>query len=141
MNTVYFYDSWGKNINCWNPFSACSNPTGPIKINLLILQERARSTAMGYEDPTCPTYEATTASFHKCLQEVLTRVSGNKENLNVMVASHNEDTVRYTIQMMNELKIKPEDKIVCFGQLLGMCDHVTFPLGKFIQLFVLLSCM
>ncbi|CAB3219914.1 unnamed protein product [Arctia plantaginis] len=93
-------------------------------------QERARSTAMGYEDPTCPNYEATTASFHKCLHEVLTRVSSNKENLNVMVASHNEDTVRYTIQMMNELKIKPEDKIVCFGQLLGMCDHVTFPLGQ-----------
>lgn len=47
-----------------------------------------------------------------------------------MVASHNEDTVRYAIQLMNDLNIKPEDKVVCFGQLFGMCDHVTFPLGE-----------
>ncbi|KAI5632198.1 proline dehydrogenase domain-containing protein [Phthorimaea operculella] len=46
----------------------------------------------------------------------------------IMVASHNEDTVRYAIQLMKKYDIKPEDRVVCFGQLLGMCDHVTFPL-------------
>lgn len=54
----------------------------------------------------------------------------NKERLGIMVASHNEDTVRYAIQLMKEHDIKPEDKVVCFGQLLGMCDHITFPLGN-----------
>ncbi|KOB75580.1 Sluggish A, isoform A, partial [Operophtera brumata] len=38
------------------------------------------------------------------------------------------DTVRYAIQLMKEHNIKPEDRVVCFGQLLGMCDHITFPL-------------
>lgn len=96
-----------------------------------IEQERARAAAMGYEDPTCVNYEATTVSFHKCLKEILSRVKGpNKERLGIMVASHNEDTVRYAIQLMNEHNIKPEDKVVCFGQLLGMCDHITFPLGQ-----------
>ena len=47
-----------------------------------------------------------------------------------MVASHNEDTIRYAIKMMEELNIKPEDKVICFGQLLGMCDQLSFPLGK-----------
>lgn len=96
-----------------------------------IEQERARSAAMGYEDPTCESVEATTASFHKCLKEILSRVKNEqKDRLGIMVASHNEDTVRYAIQLMKEHDIKPGDKVVCFGQLLGMCDHITFPLGQ-----------
>lgn len=31
---------------------------------------------------------------------------------------------------MKEIGICPEDKVICFGQLLGMCDYITFPLGK-----------
>jgi proline dehydrogenase len=48
----------------------------------------------------------------------------------IMVASHNEDTVRFAIEKMNEIGISPEDKVICFGQLLGMCDYITMPLGK-----------
>lgn len=44
-----------------------------------------------------------------------------------MVASHNEDTVRFAIEKMDEIGILPEDKVICFGQLLGMCDYITFP--------------
>lgn len=96
-----------------------------------IEQERARAAAMGYEDPTCESVEATTVSFHKCLKEILSRVKGEcKDRIGIMVASHNEDTVRYAIQLMSEHGIRPGDKVVCFGQLLGMCDHITFPLGQ-----------
>ncbi|KAI8442452.1 hypothetical protein MSG28_005959 [Choristoneura fumiferana] len=98
-----------------------------------IEQERARAAAMGYEDPSCESVEATTASFHKCLKEILSRVKGREgkpSQLGIMVASHNEDTVRYAIQLMQQHRILPGDKVVCFGQLLGMCDHVTFPLGQ-----------
>lgn len=31
---------------------------------------------------------------------------------------------------MMELGIHPSEKKVCFGQLLGMCDQITFPLGE-----------
>lgn len=46
-------------------------------------QERARAAAMGYEDPTCESVDATTASFHKCLKEILSRVKVNYNRLDL----------------------------------------------------------
>lgn len=48
----------------------------------------------------------------------------------IMVASHNEETVGYTVNKMREYGIHPLDRVICFGQLLGMCDHISLPLGK-----------
>lgn len=56
------------------------------------------------------------------------------KKIGIMVASHNEDTVRFAIEKMKEIGISPEDKVICFGQLLGMCDYITFPLGMFIKI-------
>ncbi|XP_055612273.1 proline dehydrogenase 1, mitochondrial isoform X1 [Uranotaenia lowii] len=101
-----------------------------------IEQERARAAALGYEDPTNPSFEATTEMYHKTLTECLRRIRLLKDaNIDpkmiaIMVASHNEDTVRFAIKKMEEIGIHPEDKVICFGQLLGMCDYITFPLGQ-----------
>ncbi|XP_054727683.1 proline dehydrogenase 1, mitochondrial isoform X3 [Anastrepha obliqua] len=99
-------------------------------------QERERAASMNYPDPICPNYEATTDMYHKTLTECLRRIKLLKDNgedakkIGIMVASHNEDTVRFAIERMKEIGISPEDKVICFGQLLGMCDYITFPLGQ-----------
>ncbi|XP_058454211.1 proline dehydrogenase 1, mitochondrial isoform X1 [Malaya genurostris] len=101
-----------------------------------IEQERARAAALGYEDPTNPSFEATTDMYHKTFTECLRRIRILKDagedpkKIAIMVASHNEDTVRFAIEKMKEIGIHPEDKVICFGQLLGMCDYITFPLGQ-----------
>ncbi|XP_007533448.1 proline dehydrogenase 1, mitochondrial isoform X2 [Erinaceus europaeus] len=92
-------------------------------------QERARAAEMGYEDPINPTYEATNVMYHRCLNYVLEKLTHNTK-AEVMVASHNEDTVRFTLRRMEELGLHPTDRQVCFGQLLGMCDQISFPLGQ-----------
>ncbi|XP_015016554.2 proline dehydrogenase 1, mitochondrial isoform X4 [Drosophila mojavensis] len=99
-------------------------------------QERARAQALGYADPVNPSYEATTEMYHKTLAECLRRIKVLKDcgqdarKIGIMVASHNEDTVRFAIENMKSIGISPEDKVICFGQLLGMCDYITFPLGQ-----------
>uniref|UniRef100_A0A803VL17 Proline dehydrogenase n=1 Tax=Ficedula albicollis TaxID=59894 RepID=A0A803VL17_FICAL len=92
-------------------------------------QERERAAQMGYEDPINPTYEKTNEMYHRCLDYVLEEIKRSRK-ASVMVASHNEDTVKFTLRRMMELGIHPSDKKVCFGQLLGMCDQITFPLGQ-----------
>ncbi|XP_058388190.1 proline dehydrogenase 1, mitochondrial isoform X2 [Diceros bicornis minor] len=92
-------------------------------------QERARAVEIGYEDPINPTYEATSAMYHRCLDYVLEELMHNAK-AEVMVASHNEDTVRFTLRRMEELGLHPADRQVSFGQLLGMCDQISFPLGQ-----------
>ncbi|KAM7331412.1 hypothetical protein ACRRTK_008120 [Alexandromys fortis] len=92
-------------------------------------QERARAMEIGYEDPINPTYEATNVMYHRCLNYVLEKLK-HSPKAKVMVASHNEDTVRFTLCRMEELGLHPDDGQVCFGQLLGMCDQISFPLGQ-----------
>lgn len=92
-------------------------------------QERERAEELGYEDPINPDYESTNRMYHKVLDFVLDEIALNG-NANVMVASHNEDTVKHTLRRMNELGLTPRENKVYFGQLLGMCDQISFPLAQ-----------
>ncbi|XP_023415084.2 proline dehydrogenase 1, mitochondrial isoform X1 [Loxodonta africana] len=92
-------------------------------------QERTRAAEIGYKDPINPTYEDTNAMYHRCLNYVLEELKHNAK-AKVMVASHNEDTVRFTLGRMEELGLHPAERQVYFGQLLGMCDQISFPLGQ-----------
>ncbi|XP_068166800.1 proline dehydrogenase 1, mitochondrial [Antennarius striatus] len=92
-------------------------------------QERERAEELSYEDPINPDYQSTNRMYHMCLDYVLEEIALNR-NANVMVASHNEDTVKHTIRRMNELGLLPTENKVYFGQLLGMCDQISFPLGQ-----------
>jgi len=99
-------------------------------------QERARATLLGYKDPINADYEATSAMYHSVLDECLTRIKALKDagddpqKVGIMVASHNADTVRYGVKRMEELDLDPQERVLCFAQLLGMCDQITFPLGQ-----------
>merc|ERR1712045_597708 len=99
-------------------------------------QERARAKLLGYKDPINPDYEATSAMYHSVLDECLRRIKALKDagddpqKVGIMVASHNADTVRYGVKRMAELELDPQERVLCFAQLLGMCDQITFPLGQ-----------
>lgn len=94
-------------------------------------QERERAETIGYDDPINPTYEATSDMYHTVMEEVMRQINlRERGKIAVMIASHNEDTVRHAVQLMKKYNIGPDDRLICFGQLLGMCDYVSFPLGQ-----------
>jgi proline dehydrogenase len=99
-------------------------------------QERARAQLLGYKDPININYEATSDMYHKVLDECLTRIHTLKtsgqdpQRVGIMVASHNQDTVKFGVRRMSELDLDPQERVLCFAQLLGMCDQITFPLGQ-----------
>lgn len=100
-----------------------------------IEQERKRAAQLGYPDPTNPSYEATNEMYYNIVDNMFDRIRCNKDagqlhKLLLMVASHNEDTIRYVIEQMEINDVHAEDKVIFFAQLLGMSDYITFPLGN-----------
>lgn len=62
-------------------------------------QERRLAREYGYEDPINPNFEVTSQIYHTCLDEVLKyTVKRKPDQTRIMIASHNEDTIRYAIQ-------------------------------------------
>ena len=93
-------------------------------------QERERAFNMGYEDPINENFDATTKMYESSLMHSLEEIKKKPGFVNIMVASHNEDTIRFAIEKMDEFGIRPNDNYICFGQLYGMCDFISFYLGE-----------
>ena len=90
-------------------------------------QERLRARTLGYTDPIHPSYQATSNCFNEVLNAVLEETK--RGNANVLVATHNENSIQVAIKRMHELGISAQERKVFFGQLLGMSDAISFTLG------------
>jgi hypothetical protein len=92
-----------------------------------MLQERARAGSMGYNDPIHATAPDTHACYDACAETLLGGVA--RGSAEVMIASHNEASIARVVDRMRALGLDPTTGGVSFGQLLGMCDHVSLSLG------------
>ena len=65
-----------------------------------MIQERERAAAVGYEDPVNENFEATTAMMERVIDTTFDEIvrRADKKKVAIMVASHNEDTVRHVVQ-------------------------------------------
>uniref|UniRef100_A0A3Q3JQ10 Proline dehydrogenase n=1 Tax=Monopterus albus TaxID=43700 RepID=A0A3Q3JQ10_MONAL len=80
-------------------------------------QERARAKEIGYEDPINPDYEATNRI------SLVDHDGNSNSNFHYVI-------VCLCFFRMNDMGLSPTENKVYFGQLLGMCDQISFPLGQ-----------
>lgn len=90
-------------------------------------QERQRAADLDYEDPIYPDKAHTNSCYINMFEILLSQIEQRK--CEVMIASHNEFSIQYVVEKMRQSDINPADGGIYFGQLLGMCDQVTYLLG------------
>uniref|UniRef100_A0A674P908 Proline dehydrogenase n=1 Tax=Takifugu rubripes TaxID=31033 RepID=A0A674P908_TAKRU len=93
-------------------------------------KERTLAEKEGRPDPVHTSWEDTNESYNACLNIMLDAISQTPERYRIIVASHNEESIRLAGTRIAELGIDKDGGAVCFGQLLGMCDHVSLTLVK-----------
>ncbi|XP_042363516.1 hydroxyproline dehydrogenase [Plectropomus leopardus] len=93
-------------------------------------KERKLAEKEGRVDPVHQCWEDTNDSYNGSLDVMLEEISQKPDHFRIIVATHNEESVRRAAKRMEELGIDSDGGSVCFGQLLGMCDHVSLTLAK-----------
>ena len=91
-----------------------------------MVQERRRAEELMYPDPIHNTLEDTHWNYNRLIYLLLQ----HNDDASFMVASHNLESVMKTVELMEELNIPSSGSGISFGQLYGMCDQVSYTLGK-----------
>lgn len=89
-------------------------------------KERARAIEKGYPSPIQPTKEACDKDYNDAVKFCVE----NYTKIASCLASHNEFSNKYQLQLMEELNIPKDHPHFNFCQLYGMSDNLTFNLAK-----------
>lgn len=93
--------------------------------------ERALASAFDYPSPIHDTLDETHLCYNQSVKTLLQyAVDHPDQKVEVMLATHNQQSVEQAIAAMNQLGVDRRESIVSFGQLYGMKDHLTYNLGK-----------
>jgi len=87
-----------------------------------IESERQRAIEMKYPSPVFDKLELTHESYNKGVSTLIENV----RHCSVLIATHNEESVKLAYQKMKQLQIASNDPRIYFGQLYGMCDHISY---------------
>lgn len=91
--------------------------------------EKLTADSSGTEYPILPTKEATNNSYNEGLRLTVGEIASGSVG-GMVIASHNQQSVELGVDVMKEFGIPRDSGAVCFGQLLGMGDHLSYPLAQ-----------
>jgi proline dehydrogenase len=90
--------------------------------------ERKVAKSLKIESPVHDTPEATHSNYNRCVRMAIQEVA--TAGAEVMIATHNQYSVEMAVRSMHDFGMKPSERGVFFGQLLGMADHLSYVLGR-----------
>lgn len=88
-----------------------------------IVEETNLAKERKYENPIVDDFDATTSNYLANFRHIVENIKGGE----VMVATHNLDTIQEVIKIKEEYH---EPLQVSFAQLLGLADHLTWMLKE-----------
>jgi len=89
-------------------------------------KERKRAAEQGYVSPIQPSKEATDRDYNAALEFSVENI----DRIGLIVASHNEWSNLYAVQLLQQRGLPLDHKHIHFSQLYGMSDNITFNLAK-----------
>ncbi|PIK40535.1 putative proline dehydrogenase 2 [Apostichopus japonicus] len=94
--------------------------------------EKINAERDGLPVPIHDSYEATNIMYDAMVEFLMHRcvVRPNMLETRFIIATHNEESILKAICLMKELGVSSACDKVTFGQLYGMCDHVSYALGQ-----------
>lgn len=88
-------------------------------------KERERAEKMGYPSPIQPDKAAADRDYNEALKHCVHHV----ERVSICAGTHNEESSRCLMQLMDEKGLARNDARIYFSQLLGMSDHISYNLS------------
>ncbi|MBK8613128.1 MAG: proline dehydrogenase family protein [Flavobacteriales bacterium] len=88
-------------------------------------KERERAAEKGYTDPIQPDKTASDRDYDAALRYCVEHIG----TVSIVAGTHNEQSSLLLARLMNERGIAHEDPRICFSQLLGMSDNISYNLA------------
>lgn len=88
-------------------------------------KEWERAAELGYESPVYKEKKLTDENYDNCVRYCVE----NLDRVWIFEGTHNDNSTLLLADLMEEFKVKRNDKRVVFSQLLGMSDHLSFNLA------------
>ena len=89
-------------------------------------KERQRAEENRYPSPIYPTKEATDKGFNDAVRFCIDHLN----EVGVMIATHNEHSNLLAVELLEQKDLQHNHPHICFSQLFGMSDNITFNLAK-----------
>jgi proline dehydrogenase len=88
-------------------------------------KENARAEERGYRTPICASKEATDENFDATALYMMAHL----DQMSVFLGTHNEMSSYKLVEMMEGQGLAKSDGRICFGQLYGMSDNISYNLA------------